>query len=299
MSLKKILINRKPKNSAWGGGNLFVKAMCENAEAHGYEVVFSFEKDLDAILMVDPRYDELGISANEIAAYKKENPNTKVVHRINECDARKGTNEMDELLRDCSKFTDETVFISEWMLEYHKEWHTSKKHVLYNGVNAEHFRPSDKAPSSPIKILTHHWSNNQLKGFDIYEKLDEWVKDNPGYEFVYIGRHRNTFKNAKITDPLYGKELGDQVQMGDVYVSASRWDPAPNHVIESLASGLPTFVHKDGGGAVELSNNEDSIFSSFEELVEKIKDKSRWPKQDVWSVSWNDCAKNYYKVIDA
>lgn len=320
--MKKILLNRKPLyNQAWGGGNLFVKAMCEHAEEHGYEIVHKLEPGLDAILLVDPRYDELGISVNEVALYKTQNPKTRVVHRVNECDARKSTSDMDELLVGCSKITDATVFVSNWMKEYFGNaqyryarpeyedivkrkggpWRCEEQYVVYNGVNHEHFRPKDSmlltTDAHVCRIVAHHWSNNQLKGFDIYDKLDKWVGENPGYEFIYIGRSQGKFKNAKIIDPLFGKALGDELRQYDVYVSASRWDPGPNHVIESLACGLPTFVHADGGGALEFADIPGASYSSFEELVLKIKQREYWPSQDTWKVSWKECADQYFQII--
>ena len=44
----KILINRKPVEGPWGGGNLFVKAFCESASLRGHEVTFQLEDDIDA-----------------------------------------------------------------------------------------------------------------------------------------------------------------------------------------------------------------------------------------------------------
>lgn len=294
--MKKILLNRKPINGPWGGGNLFVKAIVENAKDFGYQVVYQFEDNLDAILLIDPRYDELRISANEIFAYKKKNPNVRIVHRVNECDARKGTNEMDQMLRECSKFTDATVFVSNWMKEYFKgSWYTKEQHVVYNGVNSDFFHKEDVI-SEKIKLVTHHWSNNPMKGFDVYDKLDSWIKDNDRYEFTYIGRDRKTFKNSKTIGPFFGEELGKQLRKHDIYISASRFDPGPNHIIEALACGIPTFVHADGGGAVEFAG-PDAIYKDFDELILKIK-SNNLPKQEVWNISWKDCASQFFEIID-
>lgn len=331
--MKKLLLNRKPINGPWGGGNLFVQAICENAENSGYEIVHDFKSKVDAILMVDPRYDELGISSKEICDYKLKNPEVRVVHRVNECDARKGTNDMDNMLRECSKFTDATIFVSKWIQNYFKDnWNTKEQHVVYNGVNHDHFRHKDyeisekvqrwhdgegeglelhewlgmswedyKEWASPTrkkitKIVSHHWSNNPRKGFDIYEKLDEWVGKNPDFSFTYIGRERGTFKNTTVIEPLFGKALGDELRQYDVYVSASRFDPGPNHIIEALACELPTFVHKDGGGACEFCNS-NSQYSSFEELVLRLKMKE-WPPSYVWPFFWDMTAANCFDIID-
>jgi len=308
--MKKLLMNRKPVRGPWGGGNLFVKAICEYAESRGYEVVHSLQQNIDAILMIDSRYDNLGIAMNEISFYKSRNPQTRVVHRVNECDARKATHDMDKMLVSCSNFTDATVFVSNWMKDYfEKSWNCKEQHVAYNGVDQDHFSPLNfdtkyvknnlhKALNVPIKIIAHHWSSNDLKGFDIYDKLDEWVGNNNDYEFVYIGRSQDKFKNAIVIDPLFGKALGDELKFGSVYVSASRWDPGPNHIIEALACHLPTFVHKDGGGAVEFANSPGAVYSSFEELISKIQQKELWPIKKGWDISWKDCANRYFDIIE-
>lgn len=294
----------------WGGGNLFVKAIISESEKYGYEVVSKLEPGIDAILMIDPRYDELGISINEIASYKFKNPNVRVVHRVNECDARKGTNNMDVLLSNSSKIADATVFVSNWMKEYFQNsWETEEQHVVYNGVNKDHFRENDISIHNPhirkycIRIVAHHCSNNEMKGFDIYEKLDEWIGKNGkneefeyNYEFVYIGRDRGTFKNTRVVSPLFGKALGEKLGWGDIYVSASRHDPGPNHIIEALACELPTFAHRDEGGAVEFAGL-DAVYGSFEELILRITNKNL-PIKRGWDISWEDCAKKYFEIID-
>jgi glycosyltransferase involved in cell wall biosynthesis len=252
--------------------------------------------------MIDPRYDELGISINEIASYKYKNPNVRVVHRVNECDARKGTNNIDVLLSNSSKITDATIFVSKWMQDYFRDsWKTEEQHVIKNGVDKCHFRIKDpdlriydKMP--PKKIIAHHWSNNEMKGFDIYEKIDKWIEGRQEYEFIYIGRDRKTFKNAKIIEPLFGKALGDELRQGDIYVSASRFDPGPNHVIEALACEIPTYVHRDGGGAVEFAG-ADAVYGSFEELILRIT-RAEYPAKSGWDLTWEECADLYFKIID-
>ena len=88
-------------------------------------------------------------------------------------------------------------------------------------------------------------------------------------EFTYIGRHRGTFKNTRCIEPCTGVELSRRLQGHDVYISGSRFDPGPNHILEALAVGLPTYVHKDGGGAVEFAGT-DHTFSNLSELEELI-----------------------------
>ena len=291
----KVCINRKPVEGPWGGGNLFVRAFCEHLRGNGHKVVHRLDDDLDVIFMQDPRYSDLGISINEIIAYKNRYPKTKVMHRVNECDARKGTHDMDDLLKTCSRYTDHTIFVSEWIRQYHLEkgWECDSTSVVYNGVNLEHFRDGDKIDNGKVNIVTHHWSDNPLKGQDIYEQLDDWVGNNEGFTFTYIGRTKSVFRNSKLIPPLHGSDLGKELSRYDVYVSASRFDPGPNHIIESLACKIPTYAYCDGGGAVEFTGQHNA-YKDYKSLIQLISRDFKEQKyfSNLQPYSWKDCMKN-------
>jgi hypothetical protein len=293
----KICINRKPIKGPWGGGNLFVKSFCKYLRDFGHQVVHTLDDNLDIIFMQDPRYDNLKISINEIINYKKKFPNVKIIHRINECDARKNTDDMDSLLLQCSKYTDFTIFVSNWIKEYHfnKGMRVKNFDVIYNGVNKQYFRQNKKLNNFKINIVAHHWSNNFLKGFDIYEKIDEFVSNNDSFTFTYIGRENGTFKNTNIIKPLFGKDLGHELGKYDVYVSASRYDPGPNHVLESLACRIPTYVISSGGGSVEFAGLNNS-YNDFNDL-KCILLKKEFKLNDYLPYNWKTCAKKVDKVI--
>jgi len=293
----KILINRIPVQGPWGGGNLLVKAFCENMKMFDHEVVHSFQEDIDVIFLQDPRPGNTGISINEAVLYRNQNPETKIIQRINECDARKNTKGVDDMLLECSKHIDGTVFVSNWMKNYHIEngWHCKNNIVIYNGVNLNHFKPSKKLENGKINLVTHHWSDNLLKGFDIYEAIDLFVENNSDYTFTYIGRHRNTFRNTRIIEPLFGRSLGTELSKYDVYISASRYDPGPNHVLESLACNIPTYTHLEGGGCVEFSG-KDHIFKDYKDL-EKMLIKKNFTNNSFNFYSWKDCITLFNKFI--
>ena len=292
----RILINRKPVEGPWGGGNLFVKAFCDYFSSLGHDVVHNMDQKVDLMFMQDPRYSDLGISINEIVKYKQMNPEVGLVHRVNECDARKGTQDMDTLLRECSKFTDLTIFVSNWMEEYHRKlgWHCKKSEVVYNGVDLDHFKKREKIKNGKTNIVTHHWSDNPLKGSDVYSFLDEFVgKNSQEYTFTYIGRSGVEFKNTNVVKPLSGKALGQELSKYDVYVSGSRYDPGPNHVIESVACEMPTICHQEGGGALEFCGPQMS-YGTTQELINLLQDiKDEGNLENVLKpYSWIDCMKN-------
>ena len=295
----KILINRKPVEGPWGGGNLFVRAFCDYFTGMGHKVVHKLEHDVDVMFMQDPRYSDLGISINELLKFKQMNPSVPLIHRVNECDARKGTNDIDKLLRECSKYTDLTIFVSNWMEEHHREkgWNCDLSSVVYNGVNQDHFKKRKKIDNGKINIVTHHWSDNPLKGEDVYEFLDDLVGRNPDtMTFTYIGRTKSNFKNSKVVKPLFGLDLGKELSKYDIYVSGSRNDPGPNHILESLSCEIPTICHLDGGGAVEFCG-DNMTFSDLNHLKEMIQMKNL-SNNKIIVYDWNKCMSEVMKSME-
>jgi hypothetical protein len=128
-----------------------------------------------------------------------------------------------------------------------------------------------------------------MKGFDIYEKLDSYIRNDDRFTFTYIGRDRGSFKNSRVVQPLFGKDLGEELSKYDVYISASLFDPGPNHVIESIASRIPTFAIKDGGGACEFVG-DDWIYDNFDDLLGKIQNARM--NQDLFG-DWDTCMDDF------
>ena len=187
------------------------------------------------------------------------------------------------------------------MKEYHLKsgWCSYNNHVIVNGVDSEHFSdsPDFKLNNGKINLVTHHWSNNQLKGFDIYEELDFICGYDEDITFSYIGQHRGTFKNTNIVSPMFGKNLGSELSKYDAYVSASRFDPGPNHILESLSCNLPTYVHRDGGGCVEFVQNEEFVYDDINQLISKIKNEKKPAISKNNLRSWKSCVSDYCDLM--
>ena len=259
-----IAVNMQPIRSAWGGGNQWVQQIIHSLVAHGYRVCFNLNSNVDLILLVDPRVGGLvRFGTEEIKAYKKSYPQTLCLHRINECDKRKNTHEMDILLREANQVADFTVFISEWLLGYHADrWFNRKRPhgVIYNGADPAVFHPigSDVySEGKPFRIVTHHWSNNWNKGFSIYQELDRLIANGElaQTEFWVIGRWPKDlqWKAARTFGPIEGKKLAHLLRQCHVYMTASLWEPGGMHHIEGAQCGLPVIYHEDGGGIIEAA----------------------------------------------
>ena len=298
--MKKMYVNRAAVDGPWGGGNNFVKALYQYGKDYKFEVTNKLDENTDVIFMIDPRPDQSGLSIREISEFKTFKPKTKLIYRINECDARKGDiNKVDPIISYASNFVDLSVFISSWIKDYHlKEgWSCENNKVIFSGTNKDHFMPINKINDGKINLVTHHWSDNPYKGQDIYEMLDNWVSSNKDFSFTYIGRTKSDFKNTKVVPPTFGKDLGEKLGKYDVYISASRYDPGPNHIIESLACEIPTYAHSDSGGAVEMVG-KSHVYGSFEELKRILLQKKFDANAGLLKpVSWKECMKEYFESI--
>jgi len=312
----KIFFNRITRKEAYGGGSHFVTAMVEYLERKGHKVVFHLVdpkshqviKDIDVIFLIDPRPGDIGYSVNHVVAYKNQvNPKVKVLHRVNECDARKNTDFIDNILVETSKFTDKTVFISNWLKEYFikKSFKNAiNSNVIYNGCNLKHFFPrKSKKTTQKIKIVTHHWSDNWLKGFDLYKHIDENIV-NSNYEFTYVGRYTKDYQpvNTRIVSPLWGPNLGSELRKHDIYVTASRFEPCGMHHIEGAASGLPVIYHRNCGGINEMCNLHGEEFNSlenFKSTLEKVSKnlESYKNKINMSQLNIELCCEKFYEEI--
>ena len=304
----KIYVNRAPVHGPWGGGIHFINAAYRTFPELGHKIEAAGDPSAspDLILLAGVANDGKGISAQQAIMYKSvmsSQRDVKVVIRVNENDARKGTNNVDKELIEISKHVDGTIFVSDWLKDYflRRGWACENYRVIKNGVNKETFSPGQKFNNGKINLVTHHWSDNYMKGFDIYDEIDKFVSTPEGedFTFTYIGRDRGTFKNSKVVKPLHGKELGEELGKYDVYVSASRFDPGPNHVIESIACEIPTYVHSDGGGSVEFAG-KDFCYSTWKEL-KTILLRKKFEKNeqnfDDWKTCMEKCVRFFEEIV--
>jgi len=258
----RVAINMRPTSSPWGGGNQWVRQMVRHLSERGYEVAFDLHGSVDGIVLVDPRVGGLvEFGPEEIHACKARRPGVVCLHRVNECDARKGTSFMDDLLARANKVADFTVFVSGWLLEHHAaRWFDRARphHVIHNGADPATFHPvggATFAPDATFRLVTHHWSDNWMKGFAVYQEVDELIARGqlPGTELWVIGRWPDDiqWKGARTFGPMPPAELGAALRQCHAYLTASRWDPGPMHAVEGVQCGLPLIYHEDGGGIVE------------------------------------------------
>ena len=256
----KVSIGSKIKNGPWGGGNLFLINFIDALKQAGHTVINHLnDRDIDVIFLFDPRKDSELATFNhiDIANYLYYiNADTKVIHRINECDERKNTNGINEYFINANKVADKTIFVSEWLqnLYLQQGFYSDDYEVILSGSSKEVFNTLGKKnynPNEKLKIVTHHWGNNWNKGFDIYAQLDQLLqeKEFSNIEFTYIGNlpKKFSFINAVHISPLSGKDLAEELKQHHLYLTASLNEPSGNHHIEGALCGLPIMYINSGG----------------------------------------------------
>ena len=277
----RISINVKTVNQPFGGANNFAKNLFQGLISKGYYVTNKLDKNLDFIIIV-VSHDSLRLvsfSPDDVRAYKKAYPNVRVIHRINTCDEQRAyDNGTNKRVIKTNEIADHTIFVSKFMKSFWQKKRVGIKNysIILTYANTEIFNPSKRTKwnkKEPLKIVTHHWSPNYMKGFDIYQRLDEMItlkKWKNKIKFTFIGRTPlgHCLKNSKTLRPLKDSDLSKELKYHHVYITASRYEPAGNHYIEAIQCGLPV-LHlnhgslpeycKDFGITFELHNFENKL----------------------------------------
>jgi len=255
----KIAIGTSLQEGPWGGGNQAMKALVTFLEENGWKVLYDLkDPGLDVIMLTDPRTElrSVAFGPREIFQYLKwKNPRARVIHRVNECDERKGTTGLNDLLRRANICADATVFVSRWLEDLHvaQGWPQGfPRHVILNGSDSDLFSPGSPWDGShPVRLVTHHWGNSWNKGFDVYRDIDEALGSREWQnriEFTYLGNLPEgfRFKNATHISPLAGPDLAEELRRHHIYVTASINEPGSNHQNEGILSGLPVLFREQG-----------------------------------------------------
>lgn len=270
----KIAIGMKIKDGPFGGGNQFGKTLSAYLTSKGHQVFFDLKQsDLDIILLTDPRpyLQSVAFGPTEVMRYtNKVNPKSLLIQRINECDERKGTKTLNKQLALTNSIVDHTIYIASWLEDLFKKQgltFTKNFSIIKNGADPSIFIFEEKrlAPGKKIKLVTHHWAANWMKGWDIYSLLDQLLgteEYGSKFEFHFIG---NAPKDIKLQHtichpPCCDHELAALLKTCDIYLTASINEPAGMHHIEGALCGLP-ILYRNSGGLPEYCNGYGVSFS--------------------------------------
>ena len=256
----RVALGSKPYDGPWGGGNRFVAALCEALTARGHAVVHDLDHDdIDIVLMIDPRVRSPNVCFGPGAILRhlvRRNPRAIVIHRINECDERKGEAFINHKLVRANYVADATVFVGEWLtrLPVWREHLRSPWFVVRNGADTRLFNRDGFRPwrgEGPLRLVTHHWGYHPMKGFDVYTALDRMIGE-PAWRdrlaFTYVGNLPKgfSFANARYVPPLDGEALAAELRGHHAYVTGSQNEPGGNHQNEGALCGLPLIYRQSG-----------------------------------------------------
>ncbi|MEA3347205.1 MAG: hypothetical protein U9Q21_03855, partial [Candidatus Auribacterota bacterium] len=234
-------------------------------------------------------------TAEDISDYLFLNPNTVVVQRINNSDeAHAEDSGYNRRVLDNNELADSTVFVSSFIkgLIISHGFNNDKPHVIiHTGADEDIFNSSGRAiwrPGEKMKIVTHHWSSNTMKGIDVYERLDLLLGEKrfgKYFEFAYVGNLPLgfEFRNTRVVSLLHGQELANNLKEHHAYITGARYEAGGNHYIEAMRCGLPVLYLGSGStgeycsryGGVEFNpvNFEEKLLEFrrvYPELREKV-----------------------------
>jgi len=311
MNKLKISINAKRITSAYGGGNQAANALEDYLVKKGHYVYRKLIPNLDVILIFSSKssfnntydYDDI---LDYIYAY----PNTVVIQRVNSCDEQRGTDLgiNSSMLRN-NQLADYTVFISKFVKElFEAKGMKSQENsqIILNGGDSKIFYPSkSKNIDKKFKIVTHHWSSNFMKGFDIYERLDQLLDTQPFkdlFEFTYIGNMPLgvILKKTVVIEPLFGSNLAEHLRNHHIYLTAARNEAAGMHHIEGMLCGLPV-LYLNSGALPEYCKPFGIEYSliNFEEKLMEIKNQYYALQKKVLNCNYTSkqMASQFEKII--
>jgi len=313
----KVCITLVPRQTSFGGGNQFVNSLIDYLNKHNINIVHTLEENINLIFIIDPRINSSNkIDIDSVIDYKQKNPGTYIIQRINDCDKPRGNhNVLDPLHLKGFEIADHVIFVSDWVYQYFKiNYNFNQDYsIINNGCNTQVFKPlKEMCPpkKNKIKLVSHHWSTNYNKGFEFYNALDQLMSTRDDIEFTFICKSyckEYKPKNIRVIGPFCGKELAEEINKHDVYITASKFESCPNHVIEGLACGLPILYYKDLGGGVEICQNYGICFGNLDQLlisIEKMKQEYSYYYRKLNEDNQNNkfssdlCSQKYLNVFN-
>ena len=281
-----LFINFKPDNTkAYGGGNIttyYIEKYFKN-KYKNFKITYELQDSINLYLIIDPFKDNKfkKYSLEEVINHRNTNNNSgKIIIRVNDCDITRPnihpSRSREKVIIKNNNEINYYIFNSQFIKNHYKKFiNVKNSEVIYNGCDTSIFYPKGYIKPVKFRVVTHHWSNNMNKGYQMYYDLWSYLIKSNNYEFVFIGKNvPEMFKEVPITGPYVGLELSNTIRNCHIYITDSIYDSCPNHVIEAISCGLPILFRKHEGGAKELCElfpkKIGESYSNLEELVEKL-----------------------------
>jgi glycosyltransferase involved in cell wall biosynthesis len=270
--MKKSLIYMPLFNKSSGGAGRFLNLLKENLQ-DTYEITHDINsKNLDAALL-----NANGLSFKDLINLKFNNPNIRIVHRLDGLLSRENRPQGDDSLNILNKKTDISIFQSKHCQDIFKNILNSKKSkIIYNGSTVQKGKSLNL--EGYIKIFHLSWATGPWKQLD---KLFDFIKDvenNSRVHFYTAGNYckLEDFKSLTEYQKHYTKpnspeffsnnnkifekmknvtylgylsldKIQEYLSSVDFMFFPSIIDSCPNTVIESICCETPVIYHNSGG----------------------------------------------------
>lgn len=294
----KIYILYKFVEGPWGGGNQFLKALRNYFQKKG--VYSKSTEDADVILFNSHH------CLDEVLKLKRKHSKKILIHRVDgPISYVRGRDKIiDEIIFEFNElFADGTIFISNLCRKDNYNLGMRKPRyeaVILSAPDPTIFNPRDKRTlnKNKIKLIATSWSGNIRKGFDTYKFLDEHL-DFKKYEMTFVGNSPIEFKNIKWMKAVPSQELANILKEHDIYITATRYEPFGQAVIEALNCGLPAVV-RTGGGYLEATGSAVEVFTDESDVInaiEKVAQNYDYYQRRINLPTVDEVGQRYYEFV--
>lgn len=266
-----VVIYHNFKKPPWGGGNQFLLALKKQLEKKGYLIgINRFTRNTKVCL-----FNSFNFDFDEIYTFASKHPECRFIHRVDgPVSIYRGQADIAEdkkIWQVNHDIADRTIFQSKYSKIEHARMGLmfENARVIVNAADPDIFNKSERkqlfSKPSKLKIIAASWSDNPKKGGHFYRELEkqlDWKK----YEFTFVGRTKENFKNITVIKPLDSIGMAKMLKNSDVYITASEDDPCSNSLIEALSCGLPS-LHFNSGGHPEIVNVPEWKFETVDDVL--------------------------------
>ena len=118
-----------------------------------------------------------------------------------------------------------------------------------------------------LKVLISSWSDNWIKGFEIYQYIDSLLDEFDTFEVDFIGRKPLEFRNINYLGVMSNENLKKNYIKYDIYLTASLLDPCSNSLAEAKSNNC-MIIARNNGGHPELIGKYDLLFKNHNDLYD-------------------------------
>ncbi len=255
----------------YGGGNQFFLALKKAFEERGLLIVNNLLSPLVNVHICNSAWFDI----KQFEKLSRKYP-IKMIHRIDgPVSLYRGNGmEEDKKIHWLNKqFASATVYQSKYCLDKSRELGLEAigPVIISNSVDENIFHARGRIEYSSgrrLKIISCAWSDNPLKGGPLFKWLDEHL-DWSRFEYTFVGRVNQTFKNINHIPPQGSEELAGLLRQHDMFLSASQHEPCSNALLEGLTCGLPALYRNEGGNS-ELVGAGGVAFVDEKDVLVKL-----------------------------